>query len=101
MVPPLPSSPRGEAANQLAALGCHQACRPATFTLTTMSELNEKTREVAVTAHDLPLHCPRPGAPLWARHPRVFLDVLKNDEATCPYCGTKYSFTGEKPKGHH
>jgi hypothetical protein len=25
---------------------------------------------VDVTAHDLPLHCPRPGAPLWARHPK-------------------------------
>lgn len=66
-----------------------------------MSTLNEKDREVAVTAHDLPLHCPQPGAPLWARHPRVFLDVLKNDEALCPYCGTKYRFSGEKPKGHH
>ena len=41
------------------------------------------------------------GAPLWARHPRVFLDVLKTGEALCPYCGTKYRFTGEKPKGHH
>lgn len=66
-----------------------------------MSTLNEKEREVAIDAHDLPLSCPRPGAPLWARHPRVFLDVLRNDEAVCPYCGTKYRFTGEKPKGHH
>ena len=49
-----------------------------------MAEINETVREVAVTAHDLPLHCPRPGAPLWARHPRVFLDVLKSDEALCP-----------------
>jgi uncharacterized Zn-finger protein len=66
-----------------------------------MTEINETVRDVAVAAHDLPLHCPRPGAPLWARHPRVFLDVLKGDEAVCPYCGTKYTFTGEKPKGHH
>ena len=66
-----------------------------------MSELNEKNREVDVTAHDLPLACPRPGAPLWARHPRVFLDVLKQGETACPYCGTKYRFTGERPKGHH
>ena len=28
-----------------------------------------------VTMADLPLHCPLPTAPLWARHPRVFLDV--------------------------
>jgi uncharacterized Zn-finger protein len=66
-----------------------------------MTELNESVREVAVTAHDLPLHCPLRGAPLWARHPRVFLDVLKNEEAVCPYCGTRYRFMGEKPKGHH
>lgn len=66
-------------------------------------KLNETTRDVAVTAHDLPLACPRPGAPLWARHPRVFIDVLKADDgiAACPYCGTRYCFTGERPKGHH
>ncbi len=66
-----------------------------------MSKLNESAREVSVTAHDLPLHCPVLGAPLWARHPRVFLDVLKSGEAACPYCGTKYRFSGERPKGHH
>lgn len=56
---------------------------------------------VEVTAHDLPLHCPQPGAPLASLHPRVFLDVLKSGEAVCPYCSTKYVFTGEAPKGHH
>lgn len=66
-----------------------------------MSAIDETVRAVTVTAHDLPLACPRPGAPLWARHPRVFLDVLKTGEATCPYCGTHYRFVGEKPKGHH
>ncbi|MBK7686711.1 MAG: zinc-finger domain-containing protein [Rhodocyclaceae bacterium] len=64
---------------------------------------NETVSEVAVTAHDLPLACPRPGAPLWARHPRVFIDVLRSEtgEAACPYCGTRYRFTGERPSGHH
>ena len=64
---------------------------------------NETALEVNVTAHDLPLACPRPGAPLWARHPRVFIDVLKaaDGKASCPYCGTTYCFTGERPKGHH
>lgn len=66
-----------------------------------MTAIDETVREVAVTAKDLPLHCPRPGAPLWARHPRVFLDVLKTGAVTCPYCGTVYRFSGEKPKGHH
>lgn len=65
-----------------------------------MSAIDETAREVTVTAHDLPLACPREGSPLWARHPRVFLDVLKSGEAVCPYCGTQYRFSGEKPKGH-
>ncbi|HTY02102.1 MAG TPA: zinc-finger domain-containing protein [Rhodocyclaceae bacterium] len=66
-----------------------------------MTALNETAREVDVTAHDLPLACPREGAPLWARHPRVFLDVLDQGTAVCPYCGTTYRFTGPAPKGHH
>lgn len=61
----------------------------------------EKSRVVEVTAKDLPLHCPQPDAPLWARHPRVFLNVLKTGEEMCPYCGTRYVFKGEAPKGHH
>ncbi|MFB1029523.1 MAG: zinc-finger domain-containing protein, partial [Thauera sp.] len=42
-----------------------------------MVENTDKTQAVVTTAKDLPLHCPPPGAPLWARHPRVFLDILK------------------------
>ena len=53
-----------------------------------------------VTAHDLPLHCPLPDAPLWARHPRVFLDVAQSGEVVCPYCSAHYVFKGEAPKGH-
>jgi uncharacterized Zn-finger protein len=65
------------------------------------NQATDTASEVNVTAHDLPLHCPRPGSPLWARHPRVFLDVLKTGTAACPYCGTQYTFTGERPSGHH
>ncbi|MDR2240073.1 MAG: zinc-finger domain-containing protein [Zoogloeaceae bacterium] len=57
--------------------------------------------EVKVTAQDLPLHCPRSSDPLWARHPRVFLDPLKTGAAVCPYCGERYTFAGEMPTGHH
>jgi len=66
-----------------------------------MTLVNDTVREVSVSQADLPLTCPRPGSPLWARHPRVFLDVLKSGQALCPYCGTKYRFSGEKPSGHH
>ncbi|ATE60832.1 zinc-finger domain-containing protein [Thauera sinica] len=66
-----------------------------------MVENTDKTQAVVIHAKDLPLHCPLPGAPLWARHPRVFLDVLKTGEVVCPYCSAHYVFAGERPKGHH
>ena len=60
----------------------------------------DNARVVEVTQKDLPLHCPLPGAPLWSRHPRVFLDVAKEREVLCPYCGTKYVYQGAAAKGH-
>jgi uncharacterized Zn-finger protein len=66
-----------------------------------MTATPDKLQPVSVTTKDLPLACPRPGAPLWAQHPRVFLDVLAEGEVVCPYCSTKYVFVGERPKGHH
>ncbi|MBW7861173.1 MAG: zinc-finger domain-containing protein [Rhodocyclaceae bacterium] len=66
-----------------------------------MAEVDNAPRSIPVTAADIPLACPRPDAPLWARHPRVYLDVLSEGEANCPYCGTHYVLTGERPKGHH
>ena len=50
------------------------------------------------------VHCPHPkaGMELWNSHPRVFLDVAKTGEATCPYCGTVYRLrAGEVVKGGH
>jgi len=58
----------------------------------------DTARQVDVTEKDLPLHCPMPGAPLWARHPRVFLDVEKAAQALCPHCGTKFFYKGHKPR---
>ena len=57
-------------------------------------------RQVDVVAADLPLHCPTPAMALWNSHPRVFLPIEFTGEALCPYCGTRYTLTGEKPKGH-
>ena len=56
---------------------------------------------IEVTAHDLPLHCPMPDAPLWARHPRVFLDVTHTGEVVCPYCSAHYVFKGDLAKAPH
>lgn len=58
----------------------------------------DSERVVHLDAHDLPLFCPRPDAPLWARHPRVYLDVTSSGEAVCPYCSARYLFDGEAPK---
>ena len=60
----------------------------------------DQAKEVEVTEKQLPLHCPLPGAPLWARHPRVFLDVAKEGQSRCPYCGTLYVYKGAPVKGH-
>ena len=57
-------------------------------------------KEVEVSEKDLPFHCPMPGSPLWARHPRVFLDVAKEGHTRCPYCGTMYIYKGVAAKGH-
>ncbi|MBM3385381.1 MAG: zinc-finger domain-containing protein, partial [Betaproteobacteria bacterium] len=43
---------------------------------------------------------PLPGAPLWAHHPRVYLDVVKKGQMLCPYCGTRFLYKGAAPKGH-
>ena len=59
-----------------------------------------KSRQIKVTATDLPLHCPMPSMLLWNAHPRVFLPVEKTGEALCPYCGTHYRLIGKAPGGH-
>ena len=56
----------------------------------------DASQEVTITEKDLPLHCPMPDAPLWARHPRVFLDVARQGEARCPATGERYRLTGER-----
>ena len=60
----------------------------------------DSSKEVDVTEKDLPLHCPMLDAPLWARHPRVFLDVAREGESRCPYCATLYVYKGAAVKGH-
>lgn len=48
------------------------------------------TRVIELCASDLPAFCPNASMPLWASHPRIFLDVVNESVATCPYCGTRY-----------
>ena len=41
---------------------------------------NNKSREIEITADDLPLHCPMPSMILWNSHPRVFLPIEATGE---------------------
>src|SRR3990172_12186084 len=50
----------------------------------------EDAGAIELSADDLPAVCPRASMPLWALHPRVFLDVVNQNEAMCPYCCTRY-----------
>ena len=46
--------------------------------------------------------CPNPKMPLWCHHPRVYLDVARTGQASCPYCGTVYRLrAGEKAGAGH
>ncbi|MBI3374149.1 MAG: zinc-finger domain-containing protein [Betaproteobacteria bacterium] len=65
-----------------------------------MAQAERDRRMVEISEKDLPVHCPMPGAPLWARHPRVFLDVTRSGAALCPYCGTRYVYKGAPRAGH-
>ncbi|MCG6871987.1 MAG: zinc-finger domain-containing protein [Gammaproteobacteria bacterium] len=63
--------------------------------------MNEKTeakpgplQRVSVTRADLPVHCPGGDMTLWNTHPRVYLPLDEEGEATCPYCGTVYVLAG-------
>lgn len=45
---------------------------------------------IELSASDLPACCPSSVMLSWSWHPRVFLDVLNQPLATCPYCGMRY-----------
>jgi uncharacterized Zn-finger protein len=44
---------------------------------------------------DLPLSCPMPNMTLWNMHPKVYLEITKEQPAVCPYCGARYVLTDE------
>ncbi|MDH5433661.1 MAG: zinc-finger domain-containing protein [Gammaproteobacteria bacterium] len=43
-----------------------------------------------VDAGSLPVCCPPKEQEVWNQHPRVYLDLAKNGEANCPYCGNHF-----------
>jgi uncharacterized Zn-finger protein len=68
-------------------------CRPGFVPEGPGEEAAEAVRETAgveLFPEDFPALCPNASMPLWALHPRVYLDVLSEGEAACPYCGTRY-----------
>lgn len=55
-----------------------------------MSNSVAKTAKFQVKRSELPICCPRKDEEVWDKHPRVFLDLSKTGEATCPYCSAHY-----------
>jgi uncharacterized Zn-finger protein len=55
-----------------------------------MNTSNKPVNVVELDGKDLPAHCPNPQMPVWNHHPRVYLELSHQDEAACPYCGTRY-----------
>lgn len=48
-------------------------------------------------------YCPNPkaGMAVKSNHPKVYLDVAREGQAKCPYCGTVYKLkAGEHVGGH-
>jgi uncharacterized Zn-finger protein len=67
--------------------------------------MNEAKAVIELAARDLQgpgvAYCPNPRMPLWANHPKVFIDVTTSGEGKCPYCGTVYRLkAGEKVHSH-
>lgn len=54
------------------------------------AEARKGTELIELSADELPAVCPHALMPLWALHPRVYLEVVNENEAMCPYCGTRY-----------
>jgi len=47
-------------------------------------------KKQTVRRADLPLSCPTDAMVLWNAHPKVYLPMGDDGEATCPYCGTLF-----------
>ena len=67
-----------------------------------------KSFNVELLASDLNaqggIYCPSPKADMkiWNSHPKVYLDVAREGNAKCPYCGTVYSLkAGENFSAGH
>lgn len=62
--------------------------------------MDEQSKDIEVSAKDLPLHCPTREVALWCSHPRVFLDIAAEGRVTCPYCSTRYKLKAGETIGH-
>jgi uncharacterized Zn-finger protein len=48
------------------------------------------------------VHCPPSNTPSWSSHPKVFIDIAKQGQGRCHYCGTVYQLiAGEASSNHH
>lgn len=54
------------------------------------AQSGQRSAVIELSVNDLPAVCPNASSSRWALHPRVFLDVVNEHEAMCPYCGTHF-----------
>ena len=73
-------------------------------TSTMSNPSNAPKAVVELTAKELQgpgvTYCPNPRMPLWSNHPRVYINVAKTGEGTCPYCGTAYRLKAGEHLAH-
>ncbi len=61
---------------------------------TTASNTPCSHRERVLEGSPQTLCCPPRDESLWNAHPRVYLAPDAKGEAVCPYCSTRYRFSG-------
>lgn len=100
-VPEHPASYRKRAHDRIQ--GCVSLERATAPTPGENSPMSSSTREsnalrvYHVCRRDLPVSCPSDLSPLWCSHPRVFLPLEDQGEATCPYCSARYILDDFEP----
>lgn len=52
--------------------------------------MSDNQKVTLVSKDSLPVSCPPKGAPAWNMHPRVYIELKKSGEESCPYCGATY-----------
>tara|TARA_B100000214_G_C23917488_1_gene604440 strand:+ start:1108 stop:1293 length:186 start_codon:yes stop_codon:yes gene_type:complete len=56
------------------------------------SKNNENNHIILVERSSKVVTCPKKDASGWNSHPKVFLDISKRGQVSCPYCGNVFIY---------